>query len=116
MFLSDTLSVLSSFEASNLLHILPIAILGGIVCGVIGKYFWDFAVMYFKAPNKNSVKWDWKGFYITIALSIFIGFLLYGFVFEKVSKLDDFWLMFSSSTQAGFFSQSLIGEIAKKYS
>ncbi|MEW6664134.1 MAG: hypothetical protein AB1512_02790 [Thermodesulfobacteriota bacterium] len=92
-----------------------VAILLGIASGVIGKYFYDYAVMYFKAKNKKDVTWDWKGFFITIGLSAVIGFLFYGFIFEKVSKLNDFWLIFSASGQAGFFSQSLIGELGKKH-
>ena len=94
---------------------LPLSIIGGISLGVIGKYFYDYAVMYFKAEDKDSVRWDTKGFLITVVLSAFIGFLLYGFMFERVSKLDDIWLVFSASGQAGFFSQSIIGELGKKY-
>jgi hypothetical protein len=100
---------------SAVVSFLPLSIIGGIAVGVIGKYFYDFAVMYFKASDRNTVKWDMKGFLITVVLSGFMGFLLYGIIFEKVSKLEDFWLVFSASSQAGFFSQSIIGELGKKY-
>ncbi len=107
-FLANTRSI-------AMISSLPLSIIGGIALGVVGKYFYDFAVMYFKAKDKDAVRWDMKGFFITVALSAFIGFLLYGFVFEKVSKLEDFWLIFSASAQAGFFSQSIIGELSKRY-
>jgi uncharacterized membrane-anchored protein len=100
---------------TNIVSYLPVGIFAGIALGVIGKYFYDYAVKYFKASDKSRVAWDWKGFFITIILSLIMGFLLYGFVLEKVARLNDFWLIFSASGQAGFFSQSLIGELGKKY-
>lgn len=101
---------------TNIVSNLPVAIFGGIAVGVIGKYFYDYAVKYFKAENKSTVIWDWKGFCITIVLSLILGFIFYGFLFEKVAKLNDFWLIASASGQAGFFSQSFIGELGKNYS
>ena len=114
-FLENTLKLSKSISPINEVLSLPIAIFVGITLGVIGKYFYDYSVMYFKSPNKKSVVWDWKGFGITVVLSGIIGFLLYGFVFERVSKLNDLWLVFSASGQAGFFSQSIIGELGKEY-
>lgn len=108
-FLAQT-NILTA-DVSNI----PLGIFGGIAAGVLGKYFYDFAIMYLKATDRSKVAWDINSFFIIVILSGFIALLLYGFVFEKVSKLEDFWLVLSASAQAGFFSQSIIGEIGKKY-
>lgn len=95
---------------------IPLAIFLGIVSGVIGKYVYDFYVRYIRSENRDLIKWDWKGFGLIFLLSGFVGLILYGAVFEKVNKLDGFWLIVSAAAQAGFFSQAILGELGKKYS
>ena len=93
----------------------PWLIIGGIVVGVVGKYIYDYAVRYFKADDKSKVTWDMKGFALTGAVSILIAFLIYGVVYDAVKALTESFVIFSSAVQSGFFSQSIIGELAKKY-
>ena len=90
-------------------------ILSGIATGVIGKYVYDYAVRYFKAVDKSKVGWDWKGFLLTALVSFVIAILLYGLVFEQVRVLGEALLVFSAAFQVGFFSQSIIGELGKRF-
>jgi hypothetical protein len=50
----------------------PPLIVIGIMTGVIGKYVYDYSVRYFKASDKSKVKWDSKGFWLTIVVSFFL--------------------------------------------
>lgn len=93
----------------------PWLIVGGVIIGVIGKYVYDHAVRYFKADDKSKVVWDMKGFALTGIVSIVIAFLIYGVVYDAVKALTENFVIFSSAVQSGFFSQSIIGELAKKY-
>ena len=86
----EFLAYTRSIEMASMTSLLPLSIIGGIALGVVGKYFYDFAVMYLKAKDKDTVKWDMKGFFITVVLSAFIGFLLYGFIFERSANWRTF--------------------------
>ena len=97
------------------LKYVPALVLFGIVLGVIGKYFYDYAVRYFKAKNKKSVTWDGEGFLITVGLSVIVAFLLYGYAFDRVAKAPDEMFAFAIAFQIGFFSQSIIGELGKRF-
>jgi len=90
-------------------------ILAGIAAGVIGKYVYDFAVRYFKAVDKSKIAWDWKGFVLTVVASFVISLLLYGLVFERVRLMGEAVLVFSAAFQVGFFSESVIGELGKRF-
>ncbi len=90
-------------------------ILIGTTSGVIGKYVHDFAVRYVKAADKSKVRWDWSGFLLTALASLIIAILVYGVVFERVREMGEALLVFSAAFQVGFFSESIIGELGKRF-
>ncbi len=93
----------------------PPLVIWGIIFGIIGKYIYDYYVRYIKAKRKDTVKWDNKGFFLTIIVSGFISFLIYSLIFKEIQSLDDPLLIFSTGVQTGFFSQSIIGEWGKSF-
>lgn len=98
--------------AMNLLR--PLVLLGTAL-GIVAKYVYDFYSLYRQAKDPTKVKWDWKGFGLTLILSLFFSLILYGVVIGRVQGLNDNLLVFSVAAQNGFFWQAVIGEIGKKY-
>ena len=103
----------------QILHFLrglnPPTVIWGIFIGIIGKYVYDYYVRYIKAKRKDRVKWDNKGFFLTLIVSGFISFMLYSLIFDEIQSLNDPFLVFATGVQTGFFSQSIIGELGKSY-
>jgi hypothetical protein len=88
----------------------------GIALGIIFRFLFDYTLRYLKSKNKSQVKFDLKGFILTVILSGFLSLILYSGLLSKIAELNSDLLVLSVSVQNGFFWQTLIGEIGKKIS
>jgi hypothetical protein len=86
----------------------------GMALGIIFKYFYDYSLKYFQAPDKSKVIFDWKGFKLIVLLSGFLSIIMYSGLLSTVAKLESDLLVLSVAAQNGFFWQTIIGKLSEK--
>lgn len=60
----------------------------GIALGIIAKYFYEYTIKYLQARNKASVRFDWKGFGLTVLLSGFLAIIMYSGLLSAVFRTE----------------------------
>jgi putative flippase GtrA len=90
----------------------PTALIG-IALGIIFKYVYDYYLRYTKSKRKSNIKFDRKGFFLTVLLSAFLSVLLYSGFLSKVADLKSDLLVLSVAAQTGFFWQTIISDFLK---
>jgi Na+(H+)/acetate symporter ActP len=86
----------------------------GIALGIIAKFFYEYTIKYLRARNKSSVRFDWKGFGLTVLLSGFLAIVMYSGLLSAVAQLKNDLLVLSVAAQNGFFWQTLIDKLGEE--
>jgi hypothetical protein len=86
----------------------------GIALGIIAKFFYEYTIKYLRARNKASIRFDWKGFGLTVLLSGFLSIVMYSGLLSAVAQLNNNLLILSVAAQNGFFWQTLIDKLSEQ--
>jgi hypothetical protein len=86
----------------------------GIALGIIAKYLYEYTIKYLRAKNKAVVRFDWKGFWLTVLLSGFLAVVMYSGLLSAVAKLENNLLILSVAAQNGFFWQTIIDKLGEE--